>query len=759
MVDREHNREINLRDYWQILVRRRWLIYTCILMTTVAAAVSSFVATPLFRSTCVVSIERSPVRILSNDLTSSSPSWLDYQNFYNTQYRIIESDRVLRMAAERKLDLPNRPDVLETDRSPLFNSLRALRSRVTSLVRGGDSESAAGPEDPFAPYVSLLRSGLSVAPVRESFLVEISFVSADPEFSREVANAIAEAYRDFTLFEKKDIAEQSSAWFVDQIGALRKEINDLEKDVQDYTRESNIVLGEKGAVSRTSLTDLIASYTQAQIATASARATRDSIAGTDPEALEEVRRNALVQQLSKELATLQSEYRELLSRLGPNHPDVRTRKAKIETVTSQRGEEVQAIARRVYQAAVADYERAMGEERNIAVQLEKARVEADEFERVIVEFETMQRELDSKRATLNDLYNRQNNMTLSAALGDTAHNVRIIDFAKLPGGPYKPNKKLNILLGFLLGLFLGVGASVLMEYVDNTVKTPDDVRAVIGAAVLGLIPSQEAQSKGRKRGQKEAGEEPGLISARTPLSPISEAYRELRTAVLLATAGHPPRDLTVTSCQPSEGKTTTAINLAITLAQLGKRVLLVDTDLRRPRCHQVLKRPSSQGVSNFLTGYEEIENLIQTTEVERMDLLPAGPVPPNPAELLDSTRFIELVARLRDGLGGGLNRYDHLIFVSPPVLSVVDPLLIGRQTEGTVLVIRSAFTSREATRLGKEKLESGRVNLLGVLLNAVQTDHVPYQYRYYRYGYSRQGADGEKKDRSKRAVAGVGREA
>jgi capsular exopolysaccharide synthesis family protein len=346
---------------------------------------------------------------------------------------------------------------------------------------------------------------------------------------------------------------------------------------------------------------------------------------------------------------------------------------------------------------------------------------------------------------------KQNQMQLSASLlggaEGTGHNVRIIDSAQPARQIFKPKKKLNIALGFLFGLFLGVGFAVLMEYIDNTLKTPEDVRNVLGLAVLGMIPAQDASGREqRQRKKKEKDDartaaaagtpardvDPALITLQSPLSPIAEAYRELRTAVLLATPGHPPRDLTVTSCQPSEGKTTTAVNLAIALAQLGRRILVVDTDLRRPRCHQVLRTSATRGVSTYLTGNSDLKTLVLPTSAERVWLLPAGPIPPNPAELLDAERFRELLLELRAS-----GDWDHVIFDSPPVLSVVDPLLIGRHTEGTVLVIKSAFTSRESGRLGKEKLLSGRVNLLGVLLNAVATEHVPYQYRYYRYGYSR----------------------
>ena len=237
---------------------------------------------------------------------------------------------------------------------------------------------------------------------------------------------------------------------------------------------------------------------------------------------------------------------------------------------------------------------------------------------------------------------------------------------------------------------------------------------------------------------------------------MAEAYRELRTAVMLAMPDHPPRTLAVTSCQPGEGKTTTAINLATTLAQLGRRVLLVDTDLRRPRCHQVLGTAAGRGVSTYLTGMSDLPSLVQTTEIERVALIAAGPIPPNPAELLDSERFRTMVADL-----AAFDDFDHVLFDSPPVLSVVDPILIGRQMDGVILVLRSAYTTRDAGRLGVEKLRSGRIpHLLGVTLNAVQVEHVPYQYRYYRSGYRQPGAESAKRRSAgggRRKAAGSGR--
>ncbi|UCF67151.1 MAG: polysaccharide biosynthesis tyrosine autokinase [Acidobacteriota bacterium] len=755
MSQQENQQEFNLRDYWQILVRRRWLIYTCLLVTTVAATVSSFIAVPVFRATSVVAIERSGVRILRNNLTSAEPSWLDYQNWYNTQYRIIGSDAVLGTAIET-MDLTNRPDALGRDPGEERSSL-SLGEIKAALVRAITRSTPAVPKDELLPYMNALRGGLSINPVRDSHLVEISFVDRDPNFAAEVANAIAEAYMRFTLGQKLQLAEQSRDWFIDRIADLKDEVADAEFELQDYARRNGIVVGETGEVTRKNLDEVRQKHTQAQVNLGQARAKLETVKTTSPEALDDVIENQLIRELTRDLANDESQYQKLLAQYGSDFPEAVKLRAGLKEKRQQLEQQIAAIARQTIDSAQAAFEKARREEAQLASLLAQSKRRVDTLDRAMVEYSTRDSELNRRKQTLDDLITRLNDMELSATLGDTAHNVSIIDEAKPPRIIHKPKKKLNIMLGFLLGLFIGIGAAVVMEYVDNTIKSPEDVRAVLGSPVLGMVPSIGSLEKERSRAERRAAEsplgeiDPALLTARMPLSPIAESYRELRTAVLLATAGHPPRDLTVTSCQPSEGKTTTAVNLAIALAQLGRNILVVDTDLRRPRCHDVLSVPHDQGVSTYLTGMSELSALVLPTEIDRLSVVPAGPIPPNPAELLDSQRFLELVAELR-----GREEYDHVIFDSPPVLSVVDPLLIGRQTEGTVLVLRSAFTSREAGRLGKEKLEKGRVSVLGIVLNAVKTEHVPYQYRYYRYGYAREGR--EKTRTRRRAAASAGRE-
>ncbi len=743
----KQTQEFHLREYWQVLVRRRYIVYTCVLVTTLAAAIASLIATPVYRATARLSIERTGVRLVRQSLTSSEPSWLDYQNFYNTQYQVLASNAVMKRAVEN-LDLPNRDVFNDKD----DGEQNALLARIAEIKRSAMKAVSRAPELPIIPegslrpYIERLQGIVEVAPVRDSQLVDISVTHPDPAFAAEAANAICDAYKEFMLSAKLDLAQDSKKFFLERVTELRKEVAQLEKDVADYAIHHNIVLGNSKNAAQEALNDLRQGLTEATAKTAEKEAILTGKQSAPPAALPEVRQNASIQSLNDKVNVLTGQYSRQKATLGENYPSVREIKADLDAARTQLEAETLRIARHVIDSAKADLREARRNEENLATLYDRQRRRVDEQQTGLTEYETLRALAKRKRETLNDMLGRQNDMEISANLGEATHNIRLVDEALPPRIIFRPKKKLNIMLGFLFGLFLGIGAAILMEYIDNTLKTPEDVRNVLGVSVLGLVPEADSVSSGRGKRRRHSGEarspatDPALITAKTPMSPIAESYRELRTALLLTTPGHPPRDIAVTSCQPSEGKTTTAINLATALTQLGKHVLIVDSDLRRPRCHHVLKISASRGMSNYLSGQAMIDDLYHATAIDKLSLLPAGPIPPNPAELLDSSRYLEFLRDLR-----GLKNFDHVIFDTPPILSVVDPLLVSRHTEGLVLVIRSAFTSREAGRLGLEKLKAGRVNLLGIVLNAVQSDHVPYQYRYYRYGYSQDSKSRQKK--------------
>lgn len=723
--------EFNIHEYLRILARRRWMIFTCLLVATLAAAAGSYLTTPVYRSVCTISIERTGARIMRQELSSSESSWLDYSNFYNTQYKILESDRVLKLAAE-KLDMETREN-RKTENNGVIPSLAQFKAEIAKTILHPDpaGETMAAARE----HIKTLRAGLRITPIRDSHLVEIAFVAPDRMFAAEAANAIAQAYIDFTLSAKLDLARASGNFFVNRISQLKEEIEKSEEALQDYMRRHGIVTGDANEVALQNLGDLRNRFMEARTDAASKRARWEVLAKSSPSSLDEVRHNGLIENLARDLAEMERSYREKMTTFGNDYPEVRQLKAKLDSASEKLQSETARLAAQTVESARTDFLQAQRRSDELGRLFSEAENRVGKLQSDFVDYMALKAEVDRKRVTFQELLEKQSQVDLSAGFQDAAHNVRIIDEGIPAEFVYKPKKATNILLGLLFGLFLGLGSALLMEFIDNTLKTPEDIRQYLALPVLGMIPARDAERRrswlDRVRREKTVPEnQSSMVTTSIPLSPIAEAYRELRTAVLLTRPEKPPRHLMVTSCLPGEGKTTTTINLAIALAQLGRKILIVDTDLRRPRCHHVLRVTGARGVSSYLAGMEKIDALIHSTAIEGIHLFPAGPIPPNPAELLDSERFHRMVRELEE------TDFDHILFDSPPVVSVVDAVLIGRHTTGTIVVVRASFTSRDSARLGVEKLNSGQIHLSGAVLNAVQNDQIPYQYRQHRYGYT-----------------------
>ena len=334
--------------------------------------------------------------------------------------------------------------------------------------------------------------------------------------------------------------------------------------------------------------------------------------------------------------------------------------------------------------------------------------------------------------------------------GLKSNNIHIVDPAVPPMIPHRPKKAMNLALGLLIGLVLGVGLAFFVEHLDNSIKTPDDIDRYVRLPSLGVIPSAASlQPSSRRRllagsapdgSKRSAAAGPiELITHNDSKSVISEAYRNLRTSVLLSSGkGRPPRILLMTSSQVGEGKTTTAVNVAITLSQTGGRVVILDCDMRNPRIHKAIGLENNGGMSTYLSGNSELIPLIQKTDVENLFAISAGRIPPNPAELLGSPRMKEGLAQLEE-------EFDHIVIDSPPVLPVTDARIIGTLVDGVLLVVKGGETPKEAVQRTKRLLQEVHAHLIGVLLNNVDVNSADYHYysKYYAYGYGRKYAGEE----------------
>ena len=723
----------HLLDYWAVLRRRRYVVYLAVAAATLIALVGSFLATPLFRSTATLQIERQNPDVLAfKGLASVDYSWNAYTDFYQTQYKILASDAVARRTVDR-LGLLNHP---------LF-AVGEPRKGLVSRLRALLPSSAPGLEkDPVETAAAALRTGLEVAPVRNSTLVTVSWVSRDPALAARVANGVVDAFIQLSIESKYTTSDQATEFLVNQIGTLKNEIRDYEDRLQRYGESKGIVtIDDASNITLKALSDISERRTEAQGTLAQKEAAYKAVVGSSPEALPDVLHSDLISRLKEEYAGYEAEYYEKSRRFKDDWPGMQALKSKLDQARERLDLETREIGRRVLLSTEADYRRALEEVRNLDALVARQESAAQTLKRDGVEFANLQSEVRKKRETLNALIARQGEMALSTRLKDldaTSSNVRIVDRARTPSAAFSPNRKMNVVLGLLLGLACGVGLAFFLDYLDNTLSSPSEIEPLVGLPSLAVIPRHGPQADPLGRVRRKTGTAPAetvdLVAFRDGGAGASEAYRDLRTALLLSSAGSPPRRIMVTSALPEEGKSATAINLAVVLAQLGRRVLLVDTDLRRPRLHRAFGKSNASGMSTYLSGLESDPlRLVVGTGIENLDLVTSGPIPPNPSELLNAPIFDEAGKRF---LAAG---YDHIVFDSPPVLSVADPVIIGSVLDSVVLVTRAGRTPRQSLKAAVERFQQAGIRPAGVVLNDLDAEmhgYAHYRYRYYgRYGH------------------------
>jgi len=723
-----------LAERLAVLRRRRLVIGLCVGSVALVALVGSFLQAPQYRATATLQIERQTPDILSmGDLARVDYNWAAYSDFYQTQYKILESEAVAREAASR-LDLASHPEFAPEPASP------SLYARLRALLPGAGAPRVE--PDPTLIAARQVLSRLEIAPVRNSHLVKLSWVSTDPLLAAQVANAVADAYIQFTMQLQYTTSDQASEFLSNQIGTLKKEIAEIEERLQRYGESKRIVsIDDASNITLKALSDVAQRRTEAATQLARAEAVYRAILASPPEALPEVLHSNLIERLKGEYGAYEAQYSEKASIFKADWPEMQTLASKMQQARERLAIEIAGIARQVTLAAEAEYQKALKEVANLDALLSRQEDAAQHLKRDAVEFANLQSEVQKKRETLNTLIARQNELALATRLKDikaTSSNVRVVDPARPPEGPFRPNRKLNLLLGLLLGLGLGVSAAFLLDHLDSTVRTPAELQGVVAFPMLAAIPRHRPASAPLGRARRAAAapdERVDLVVQHDSHAPVSEAYRELRTALLLSSPGEPPRRILVTSALPEEGKSATALNLAVVLAQMGRKVLLVDTDLRRPRLHRVFDVSHERGVSTVLSGLEtDPLSLPLPTGIEHLEIVPSGPIPPNPSELLNSSTFAAMTARYLE------HGYDHVVFDSPPVLAVSDPVILGSVVDAVLLVVRAGHTPRPSLKLAAAKFEQSGIRPVGIVLNDLDLDDGGARYYRYYGGYAPPGS-------------------
>ncbi|HKY32134.1 MAG TPA: polysaccharide biosynthesis tyrosine autokinase [Candidatus Polarisedimenticolia bacterium] len=728
-----NERQVHLLDYWQVLLKRRWVIYSAVLLVTGLVTLGSFLIEPRYTATVQLQIEKySPNVLPFQDVMASYADYRD--DFYETQLRLIQSRNVARSVV-RELGLR---------RHPLFEIPPSGETLTEEELEG--------------LVADMVRAGTEVGMIRNSRLVNVSFVSRDAELSARVANALADEFIEFNARNAYNASEQATESMARLIDNLTREIDEKERELQQYAREQDIILlDEKQNATTQTLNDLNVAFTKAQTERIGREARYAALKATPAGQMPELMTNDLLQQLTSKHAELEREYVKMTERFKPAYPPMARLKSEMEKARARLESEREDLYQRLIGQAREQYQSALNQEESLGAALDRQKKAAQELGIRGIEYNNRKIEIENKRKTLEELLKRQAETGTTAGLVENPlGNVRVVDRAEVPRAPSSPRKAFNILLSLAAGLGLGVGLAFFFDYMDDSVNTADDVTRVASLPCLGVIPAHDLESRRlsvvRSRSAAAADEsrpEIDLATLRDARSQTSEAFRELRTALMVSSPGRPPRTLLVTSSQPREGKTSTALNLAITLSQLNKRVLIVDADLRRPRLHRALEMPNAAGLSTCLSGGEDLARVIVPAGPPNLHLLASGPPPPNPAELLDSEEFARLVETLSLPQGG----FDHVLFDSPPVLSVADAAIMAGRVEGVILVVQAGSTSRDAVARAAEKLRVVKARVLGALLNKVDVSSQGGYYRSYYGDYGRDAAVAAEQARSERARA------
>ena len=677
-------RGIDVADIWRIIMKWKLLIAAILVSCILAAIILSLLVTPLYRARSSIEINRETVEVTKGD---SQPMRMQDRDYINTQLGLLKS-RSLGERVARSLNLANDPAFASPD-APLPERERAAANAI--------------------------RGAVTVEQEEDSRIINLTVEHSDPVLAAKIANSYAQNFIDSNIERRYEANSYARKFLQDRITAVRKKLEDSERALVAYAQREGIVSLQSGATpggGETSLEAQSALALNGELAQARAEriaAEQRYRQASAAQATASVISNPTVQALSQQRALLESQYQEKLSIYKPEFPAMIQLRSQIDSLNGEIARQSRSVSGATSGNLRAEFDAAVAREGQLQAKVNGLKGELQNLRQRSIDYTILQREVDTNRTSYDGLLQRFKEVGV-AGVGENL--VSIVDSAEVPGGPFKPNLPLNILMGLVAGLVLGFGTAFAIEFIDDTVKTPDDIQNRLGITPLGVIPMAP---KGTKVTE--------LLDVSK--SEIAEAYHSVRTALQFATDHGIPKTLVVTSARAAEGKSSTALALAQNLASLGASVLLMDADLRKPS----FRGPASatEGLSHLLAGSDNIRECIHTTDVEKLFLLPGGQIPPNPAELLASHRLKVILDQVSEW-------FDVVIVDAPPVLGLADAPLLASTCEGTLLVFEAGKTRRPAALNAVRRLQAAQANILGGILTKYNAKATGYGYGY-GYGY------------------------
>jgi capsular exopolysaccharide synthesis family protein len=711
--------DAHLLDRVKVLYKRRHIAIAVFLLILVGTAVYTFTATPVYEARSELLIEAENPNVVSfKEVIDQEKATNDY---YQTQYRILQS----RSLARRVLTQQNLWDTFAPSKAPQKFSIRgAIMRSAASVVHLVKPAPHREPHDDEtadqSQAIDAFMTNLTVTPIRSSRLVDIRYASASPDLSAQIANALAHSYIEQSLEFKFTSSKEASDWLSQQLDGQRKKVENSETALLQY-REKNdaLSLEERQNIVVQKLADLNAAVTRAKTERIQKETAYQQVAAVrnDRQAVDTIPiilSNQFIQQQKTELASLIRQQAQLSEKLGPNHPEMAKMRLAIETAQAR----IDAEVAKSIQALKNDADAAKAQEDSLVRALDQQKHDALELTQKGIAYGSLERDASSNRQIFDALMQRTKETGISEELKTS--NIRIVDAAEVPRSPISPNTMANLFLALVGGLTLAMCSAFFVDYLDNRITSPAQIRTHLGLPFFGMIPAIKPSEDG---------------SPMTPLltegveAGFAEAFRGVRTSVLFSAVAEGGRSLAVTSTGPGEGKTLCACNLALALAQTGQRVLLIDGDMRRPRVHEVFNLPQEPGLSNVLVGEAKVSEATRQAASGGLWVMPAGHTPPNPAELLGSARFEQFIENLT-------KHFSWVVIDTPPVMPVTDAPIVAHIASATIFVVGAEMTSHRVARTAVEQLAEANGRLIGAILNRVDLDNNGYYYsQYYRRDY------------------------
>ncbi|MBC8432090.1 MAG: polysaccharide biosynthesis tyrosine autokinase [Desulfobacterales bacterium] len=745
-MDLPTTEQINIRDYLRVILKRRWAIIAVFAVVVVSVTIYVYTATPIYKATSRLIIDKENPNVMSiQEVMAVDASGTDY---YQTQYKIIESRNVAR-AVIKRLSLDKSEEFVPKPRDTFLANLKhsvqktaaAFEKAVVALLRTREISSSQALKEHDLDYklVSAFINRIKVNPISNSRLVDVGFEAKDPVLAAKITNTLAQAYIEQNLDTKLKAVKGAVRWLNNRVVAEREKVEKSEQAllayksrhsiVTDFTSDVEKITAQKLAHLNTQIVEAESVRVEAETRYKQALALKQTPDMLD--SIPEVLKNELIQQIKSMEVELYKRISELSKKYGQKHPQMVAIQAELQTLQKRKTYEV----KRVVNSLNNEYRVVRAKEESLKTALTKQRKESLDLNQKAIEYGVLQREVESARQMYQLLINRFKETSLTEDM--KAGNIRILDRAEVPKSPVKPRKQRNILMAVLFGLAGGLGLAFFLEYLDNTIKDPEDIKRYLNIPYLGPVPVIVPNDNPGKDFP------PEMVVLNSPKSTASEAYRGIRTNILFSSAEFEPQVIMVTSSGPQEGKTITSSNLAITMAQSGNKVVLLDCDMRRPRVNKLFGISRNRGMTNLLVEKTDLKLTVFNTSIPNLHVIPSGPIPPNPSEILGSKRMEELIEVLR-------KNFTRIIIDTPPITAVTDAALLGKLSDGVVLVVRANRTVRDMAKTGLEQLTAVGAKLLGVVLNGVSMGRGSYYYYQYYYYYGDEGYQEKKSSRKKK---------